>query len=162
MGLIPWRNKEQIPVRKEAANGNYPHAQFRREVDTLFENFFENSLLPFAGMTKGGWMPSLDVSEDEKGVTVTVEMPGIERNDIDISVTGSSLVIRGEKKEEKEDKRKDYYRSERRFGSFRREVELPDEIDSDSIEADFKNGVLRVRAKKVPTTPAKRIPIFET
>lgn len=164
MGLIPWRSKQEVPVRKEQAEQGLPLTQFRREVNRLFENFLGNSWSPFrnglAGDAWSSWSPSLDVSEDEKQVNVTLEVPGIDAKDIDISVSGNTLIVQGEKHEKNEGKGKDHYYTERRFGSFRRVVELPSTADVNSIEADYKNGVLRVTAKKTGNTMWKRIPVF--
>jgi len=165
MGLIPWRNKQDLPVRRETAESGLPSvAQLRREMDGLFTNFLRDpwSLLDSWGERSFGaaWLPSVDVSEDEKGVKVALEVPGIDPKDIEISLSGNMLRVEGEKKEEKEDKGKDYYRSERRFGSFSRVVELPPGTDLDSIQADYQNGVLSITAKKEAGSSRKKIPIF--
>ena len=164
MGLIPWRNKQEVPVRKEQAEQGATLTQFRNEVDKLFDNFFKDPWARFPNGATGGafssWIPSLDVNEDEKHVNVALEVPGLEPDNLDISVNGNMLTVQGEKHEEKEDKGKDYYHAERRFGTFRRTVELPNNTDTDSIQADYKDGVLRITAKKEGDTNKKRIPIF--
>jgi HSP20 family protein len=88
-------------------------------------------------------------------VQVSVELPGMNEKDVDISLTDRFLTIRGEKKEEKETKEKDIYRRERSYGSFRRTLEIPTEIDSSKIEASFKNGVLTIQLPKTKEAQAK-------
>ena len=106
-------------------------------------------------------MPSVDVSESDKEIEVTAELPGIDEKDIDISLAEGVLTIRGEKKSEVEKKEKDYYLQERTFGSIERVVPLPDTIDLDSANATFKNGVLTVKLAKKPEAAAatKRITV---
>jgi HSP20 family protein len=163
MGLIPWRNKQEVPVRKEGQEQWSSLAQLRAEVDRIFDNVFTDSWSVFSkgGLMKSisSWVPSIDAAEDEKQVLVALEVPGIDVKDIDISVSGNALVVRGEKTEEKEDKGKNYYLSERRFGSFQRSIELPSNVDADSIAAEYKNGVLRITAKKTGDFERKQIPI---
>lgn len=164
MGLIPWRNKQEVPVRKEQAEQGVTLSQFRNEMDKLFENFFKDPWGLFGNESTGSgfssWLPSLDVNEDDKLVNIVLEVPGLEPENVDISVSGNMLTVQGEKREEKEDKGKDYFHAERRFGKFRRTVELPSNTDTESIKADYKNGVLRITAKKEGGTEKKRIPIF--
>lgn len=164
MGLIPWCNKQELPVRKEGAQGQVSSlAQLRAEVDRLFDNVFTDSSSAFGkgGLMKSlsSWVPYLDAGEDEKQVLVTLEVPGIDAKDIDISVSGNTLVIQGEKTEEREDKGKSYYLSERRYGSFRRSIEMPGNVDTDSIAAEYKSGVVRITAKKTGDVERKQIPI---
>ena len=163
MGLIPWRNKQEVPVRSIQQERSPMLAQFRVEVDRLFDNIFEDPWRALSksslGQTIASWIPSLNASEDEKQILVSLEAPGIDSKDIDISINGNTLTIKGEKKEEKEDKGKNYYLCERRFGSFQRSVALPANIDPDSISADYKNGVLRITADKTGELERKQIPV---
>jgi HSP20 family protein len=133
-------------------------------MDRLFDSFFKDPWSLFdSGPERGPlsqWMPSLDLSEDEKQVSLALEVPGIDTDRIDISVSGNVLTIQGDKSEEKQDKGKDYYLAERRFGSFKRVVELPGNTDMDSIQAEYKNGVLHLTASKKGNGGKKKIPIF--
>ena len=86
----------------------------------------------------------MDIAEREKEYEITAELPGIDERNIDLKFSNGMLTIKGEKTEEKEEKKKDYYLSERRFGSFQRSFQVPDGVDADKIEASFKNGVLTV------------------
>ena len=90
----------------------------------------------------------MNISEDEKGIEVTAEMPGIDDKDIEVSLKNDILTIKGEKKQENEEKNKDYYRAERSFGSFQRSIQLPSEVEADKIKASFKKGILKVELPK--------------
>lgn len=132
---------------------------FRDEMDRLFEDFFtpwrRRSLLP----TEAVWTPELDVYEDENEVVVTADVPGLKPEEIDISISGNTLTIRGEKKREEEKKGKNYYRLERSHGSFSRSVELPVSVDTKKISATYKNGVLEVTLPKVEEAKPKKVKI---
>ena len=159
MKLIPWLNKNEEKVQTT----NVPIVQLRDEVDRLFDRFFRNPWSPLdfeaPGWPMSSWMPSLDVSESEEEVTARIEIPGVDPKDLEISVSGNTLTIQGNKKEESEDRQKNYTRVERRFGSFRRTIDLPQQIEEDSLKAKYKNGVLTVTARKVVRGQKKRIPI---
>jgi HSP20 family protein len=90
----------------------------------------------------------LDVSEDLSAFTVTAELPGMSEKEIDLSISGDTLTIRGEKKEEKEDKNKNYYYSERSYGTFMRTIPLPQQIETNKVSASFKKGVLTITLPK--------------
>ena len=155
MNLVPWRNKKQYNEREVAPQ----ISSLRGEMDKLFERFLGDR---FPALNGDGWgsfgsfTPSLDVSETEKEILVRLEIPGVDPKDLDISLSGNILTVAGEKKEEKEDKGRDFYHSERRFGSFRRSVELPDTADLESIHAEHTAGVLKIHiAKTAESTPKK-------
>ena len=103
----------------------------------------------------------IERGESDKAYEITAELPGMDEKDIEVNVANGALTIKGEKKEEKEEKQKDYYVSERRYGSFERYFELPDGVDAGKIEAAFKNGVLRVTLPKTAEAqkPAKKIEV---
>ena len=109
-------------------------------------------------------MPAIDIAESEKGYEIKAELPGMDEKGIEVKVTDGSLTIKGEKQEEKEEKEKDYYLQERRYGSFERSFELPDSVDPDKIEASFKKGVLTVTLPKKAEAqkPAKKIEVKAT
>jgi HSP20 family protein len=91
-----------------------------------------------------GKVPAVDIVEKEKQYEVTAELPGMDEKNIDVKYADDILTIKGEKSEEKEEREKDYYLSERRFGSFHRSFRVPAGVEADKIEASFKNGVLTV------------------
>lgn len=122
-----------------------------RSIDQLFSDAwnggFAPSLLSETWAT-GKVMPSLDVVDDDKAIHVTVELPGMTDKDVAVTVDDRTLTIRGEKKEEKEKKEEDVFRRERAYGSFRRTIELPGDVDAAKIEAKFKDGVLTIDLPK--------------
>ena len=105
--------------------------------------------------------PSVDVSEDDKAYKITAELPGLEPKDVEISITGDMLVLKGEKKEEREKHDKNYHMSERTYGSFERTFTLPDQIDRDKIAADLAKGILTITLPKTKEAqkPAQKIEV---
>ena len=105
--------------------------------------------------------PAIDMSEDEKAYKISAELPGIDAKDIDVLVSGDMLVLKGEKRREKEEKEKNYHYSERAYGSFQRPFELPASVDRDKIAADFSKGVLTITLPKRAEAqrPTKKIEI---
>ncbi|MEW5804587.1 MAG: Hsp20/alpha crystallin family protein [bacterium] len=125
----------------------------REEIDRMskmLDEFFGN--MEMAPMPI--WGPPIDVSEVDDKVIVKAELPGIDPGQLDISAVEDMLTLKGEKKEEKNEK-EHYYSSERRYGEFSRSVRLPSRIDKDSIEARFHNGVLMIEMKKMPEARKK-------
>src|SRR3989338_6623853 len=122
----------------------------QREMDRLFDDFFRR-----VGLMR----PSVVVVETDDTVEVKAELPGIEPIGVDISVSGDKLSIKGERKAEKEEKGKTFYRVERCYGSFCRTVELPVSVEADKAKADYKNGVLEITLPKTEQVKAKKIPI---
>jgi len=142
--LVPF-GKKDVPVKKGA---DHPFAFFRKELDTLFDNFFHSlDLHPFEEKL-GAFSPRVDVVDGERELSIKAELPGMDEHDIEVSLSGDILTIRGEKKEEKEDKAKGYYRMERSYGAFSRSIPLPSEVDESTIRARFKKGVLSITLPK--------------
>lgn len=149
-------------VLPPARNGD-PFTAFRREMDRLFDNFFAPEQFGRLGFGGGfPFNPATDVTETDKEICVRAELPGVDENDVEIRVDGDTLTIRGEKHEER---REDGERRlvERSYGSFQRSIRLPFSPDDHEIKAEFKDGVLTVRAKKPPelARASKRIPIVK-
>ena len=134
----------------------HPLATLRRGMDEIFSRFFEN----WGGTELAeGWNPSLEVTDGPREVTVLAEIPGVEAKDIEVTVSNGFLTISGEKKSLHEEKEKDFYRTERVFGSFRRSVQLPDGADPEKITAEHANGVLTVRIPKAESAQPKKVAI---
>lgn len=135
-------------------------ARFRDEMDNLFNRFFDMEI-PFSKRFFGDteWSPRLDVSEGKGEILVKAEIPGCEAEDLDVSIEGRLLTIKGEKRQEKEEKEESYHRIERSYGSFSRTVELPAEVDPDTIDATYKNGVLKMVLKKTVASETRKIEI---
>lgn len=107
----------------------------------------------------GEWLPSLDLSETKNDIVVKAELPGIDTKDIDISLTNDVLSIKGEKKQEKEEKEEDYHFVERSYGSFTRSIRLPRDVQSDKISASYKNGVLKITLPKSEEAKKKEVKV---
>lgn len=144
MDLVPWRPFKEIST-------------LRKEMDTLLNKFFgKPSLVEAFG---GEWSPTLDVSETDVSIIVKAELPGLEAKDIDVSLSGDVLTIKGEKRKEEEEKDEQYHYSERYYGSFQRSFRLPTTIQSDKIEAGFEKGVLKITLPKTEEAKKKEIKI---
>lgn len=145
-----------LPVRKrERRRGEL---QPYDEVRDFFRNFLEPWEMPRWGAER--W-PSLDISDVDNQFVVNAEVPGCKPEDIDISVTGNLLSITGEKKEEHEEEQKGRYHTERTYGSFRRDLTLPADVDPDKIEAKCKNGVLSLKMPKAEESKSKKVKVTE-
>lgn len=150
--------KAQPPARTDIW---HPMEKLRQQVDHLFEDFnrgtglspFSRGLFdiePFWRREFSTSLPAVDISEKEKSFEITAELPGMDQKDIEIRLANGNLIIKGEKKEEKEAKKKGYHLSERHYGSFERVFNLPKSIDSDKIQAQFTKGVLTLILPKKP------------
>lgn len=140
--LTPWRPFRELTT-------------LRDQMDRMWERFFKEGMEPFGGE----WVPSLDVSETKNDIVVKAEVPGMNPKDIDISLTGDLLTIKGEKKQEREEKDENYHRVERSYGAFTRSVRLPQEVKSDKVKADYRNGILKVTMPKSDAAKKKAVKI---
>lgn len=157
MNLIPWKTKSE-----ERANGGTGLSRVRNEMDQLFEQFFRD---PWGSMMRmplaTGGLP-VDVAESETEVTVTAELPGVDPKDVEIDVAGNTLTIRGEKKQEHEEKERNYHFVERSFGRFQRTIQLPGSVDPDKVNAVCRNGTLTVTLAKRPDAQRKKIQVKDS
>lgn len=144
--LVPWRAnaKPQMPATREDFFD--PFVTFRREMDRMFDDFFGGARPAQSGWT--GLTPAVDINESEKEIIVSAELPGVTEKDIEVSLAGDLLTIKGEKRSQHEEKNGDSTYMERRFGSFARTVRLPFEAGEAQIDAKFANGVLTVCVPK--------------
>ncbi|HAF07197.1 TPA: heat-shock protein [candidate division WOR-3] len=110
---------------------------------------------------ESNWTPSMDISETDKEFFVTVELPGLKKEDITLSIDNNVLTIEGERKSEKEEKGKTFHRIERSYGKFYRSVTLPKKVDEDNIKASFKDGLLNITIPKVEKEKVKNIEISD-
>lgn len=128
------------------------------EMDRFWETFMTVPWRRTPGSSR--LMPALDVFEKDGKLHITAELPGMQDKDIDIELTDDVLTISGEKRDEREVKEDNYYRSERTFGSFRRQIALPPNADTDNVDATFKDGVLKIAVPvKASATSAKKIEV---
>jgi HSP20 family protein len=139
-------------------------SRMRDEMNRMFGNYVGEGLSPLQAGTNRleGWIPPVDVSETDDEILVRAEIPGIAARDLEITITGNTLSISGKKEEKEEMEQEDFHRCERRFGAFRRVIELPESADSERVSADSDNGVISVRVAKKPGQRAKRIEVKPT
>jgi HSP20 family protein len=161
MNLIPWKQGGSDGGSSPAVR---TAQQLRWEMDRMFDRFFADPWGVHGDFWRGFGDVALatDVSETDDEVVVRAEIPGVEPKDLELTVAGDVLTIAGEKHEEETKREKGYARAERRFGSFRRSVQLPSSIDADSVQAVHKNGVVTVTLKKVESARPKRISVKTT
>jgi len=130
---------------------------FRRSISDLFDDFF--TLKP-AGFLDSDWVPAVDVHEDDKGIYVKADIPGMDEKNLEVNIQNNVLTIKGEKNEEWHNtNNRRVVMSERRYGSFQRSIRLPEGINADRIKAEFKNGVLNVEIPREHAEPSKKIKI---
>jgi HSP20 family protein len=150
-------SKSAIPVGTQRAvtrRDTNPFSFLQQEIDRLFDGVSRN--IPGLATTT---MPSMDISETDKVIEITAELPGLEKKNVELNVTDNLLTIRGEKKNEREENNKDYHLVERSYGSFSRSVELPSGVKVEDITAEIANGVLKVTVQKPLPKQAKHIEI---
>jgi HSP20 family protein len=151
--------KTETPAAPQRAKVTewHPFEGLRNQIDRLFRDFETGFLqMPLYRDTDNFWRrdfgfavtPAIDIVEKDNSYEVTAELPGLDAKNIDLQLSDGVLTIKGEKNEEKEEKTKDRYVSERRYGSFRRSLQVPTSVDANKIEASYKSGVLTVTLPK--------------
>ncbi len=131
-----------------------------REFETLHDKIqrYFGDFSNFGFNMNENFYPRIDISEDENSINVSAEIPGVKKENIKITLQDNILTIEGEKKKDSEQKEKNFFRSERMFGSFKRSFTLPEEVDYDSIEAKFEDGMLRIQMKKlIPKVKSEKL-----
>jgi HSP20 family protein len=152
--LLPWRGE-----RREPSAGRAEVVALRDDLDRWLERLFGNPQ-GVPAISELTLTPAVNVHETDDELVVTAEVPGLDREDLDLAITPGGLTIRGEKRAEREDKRKDHHLVEYRYGSFVRTVPLPPGLDLDRAEARVKRGVLTVTFPKAAARPGtRRIPV---
>lgn len=134
------------------------------DLDRLFRELsgdfpFLAARMQNGGNVEGGWFPALNVHDEGASIVVEAEIPGVDAKDFEITVKGNLLTISGEKKESSEKKEKNYHYTERRFGSFQRIVELPAEVDSEKVAAEYEKGVLKITLAKTGKEQPRKISV---
>ncbi len=129
----------------------------RKEIDNLFRRFLGEG--PLAEGLGEAWIPSVDVSETDDGFYIKAEIPGLEAGDIDVSIMGDRLTIKGEKKREEEKSGEHFHSVERYYGSFQRSFTLPPTAQADKTEATFDKGVLKITIPKSEEAKSKTIKV---
>jgi len=163
--LIPWSRQENrlpypVSAERDRNAASHPLLSLHREVNRLFDDVFRGFGAPaMAGFDRSVGWPHLELGEDDKQIRVTVELPGLDQKDVEITVEDGVMTLRGEKRSEVEDRDRGY--SERSYGRFERRIGLPRGIDRDRADATFKNGVLTVTLPKTEAANenVRRIPV---
>ena len=145
-GVMPWR-----PLRDLE--------EMQRRFDDILGWPFQPAVWRRTPTMEMGWAPAIDVFEKDDKFVVKAELPGMKEDDINISVVGDTLTIKGERKAESESKEDDYYYCERSYGSFSRSLAVPSNVDAKKIEANYEDGVLEISLPKIPEVKAKRISV---
>lgn len=146
--------KQFLPDLFGRASGTDMFSSLQREIDRVFSDF-NRGTPAMAEFRKGMMGLKVNVAETDKAVEVTAEIPGVDASDIDVQLKDGILTIKGEKKEEKDDKQKDYHVVERCYGMFERSFTVSADIDAAKVEASFDKGVLKVMLPKLPAAQAK-------
>jgi HSP20 family protein len=164
-GSVMAETSTKVPVKTEKVSAPAlpawrPFESLRREIDRLFDDFdggflrspFRRSFFDIEPLRRAeatfSAMPAVDITETDKAYEIAAELPGMDEKNVEVKLANGVLTIKGEKRDEKEEKEKGYYMRERNFGSFERTFQVPDGIDTDKIEANFKKGVLTVMLPK--------------
>ncbi len=147
MEMVPWKPFREL-------------GRLRDEMDRLWEDFFGERR--FFAPSERKYHPSLDVTESKDELIVTAEISGMDAKDLDISVSDGILTIKGEKKQEREEKEENYHLMERRYGTFSRTVRLPAEIDVEKVDATYNQGILKIVLPKKEEAKPKQIEVKAT
>jgi HSP20 family protein len=152
MSLVRWN-----PARDLAT---WPSNLFgmQREMNRMFDSFFNNTEQG-EDYALAAWTPAVDIAEHDDQYIVKMELPGVSKEEVKITLESNILTIRGEKKQEKETKKENYHRVERSYGSFQRSFTLPTTVKSDRIDASFKDGILNISMPKAEEAKPKQIEV---
>lgn len=146
MAIVRWRPLRDI-------------VSIQDEMNKLFDDFFGRTPTRWFQPEEGLWAPNVDVSETKDNIVLIAEMPGLNKEDIKLSVQDNVLTLSGEKKQEKEEKDANYHRLERSYGAFCRSFTLPTPVQADKVKASYKDGILKVTLPKTEEVKPKEIPI---
>lgn len=149
MKIIPWKRKEGF------ADMENIQSEMNRMFNSSLSRWFDDD----RGLLESVWSPAVDIHESKDDIVVTADLPGVTKDDVDVSVHGDTLMIKGEKKQEKEEKDKDFVRTERFYGNFSKSITLPCEVDVAKADANYKDGVLKLTLPKKEDAKPKQIQI---
>lgn len=153
MSLIRWNpTRELAPWTTDLWN-------MQREINRLFDNFFRGGVQDEGTFGPSYWTPAVDIAEHDNEYVVKVELPGVSKDDVKITIESNVLTIRGEKKQDRETKNDNYHRVERMYGSFQRSFTLPSTVRNDKIDAVYKDGILTITLPKAEEAKPKQIEV---
>lgn len=127
------------------------------DMNRLFDFSFSKWPEKSTGLLQGGWSPAIDIYDEKDELIVKADLPGLTKDDIEVTIEGNILTLKGEKKHEEKTKEKDYVREERFYGAFHRAIALPTSVDADKVKAAYKNGVLELTLPKKEEAKPKQI-----
>jgi HSP20 family protein len=153
MSLIRWN-----PTR-ELTTWPADLWNMQQEINRMFHKFFHGGVQDDGSYALSYWTPAVDIAEHENEYIVKCELPGVNKDDVKITLESNILTIRGEKKQEQEAMKENYHRVERTYGSFQRSFTLPTSVRSDKIDATFKDGILSVTLPKAEEAKPKQIEV---
>lgn len=153
MTLIRWNPANEV----SAFPGEVLSMQ--REINRMFNRFFDSDVRDDGTFLSRAWTPAVDITEQDDEFVVKVELPGVAKDDVKITMQENILTIRGEKKQENETEGSNYHRVERAYGSFQRSFTLPSGVRTDKIEASHKDGILNIRLPKAEEARPKQIEV---
>jgi len=131
----------------------------QREMNRMFDRFFRGGEVDESELTPSTWLPAVDLVEKDNKFVAKVELPGVKKDDVKITLSDNILTVRGEKKEEKETRESNYHRLERSYGSFQRSFTLPTTVENDKVDAEYKDGILTITLPKAEEAKRKQIDV---
>lgn len=152
MAIVRWKPVHELPTFPSDILG------MQKDINRMFENFFRGGLEDSSLMTSS-WSPAVDIAETGDEYLAKVELPGVDKNDIKITMENNILTIRGEKQQEKKEKDVNFHRVERFYGSFQRSFELPGSVKTEKMDAEYKDGILTIHMPKAEEAKAKLIDV---
>lgn len=153
MALVRWSQQSDLPTFPTDV------LNMQREINRMFDSFFRSGWIEDTGLAPSTWSPATDIVETQNGYLVKVELPGMSKDDVSITMQDNQLTIRGEKKREKEGKDEGYHRVERSYGAFQRCFTLPSAVDASKIDASFTDGILTVVLPRSEAAKPKTIEV---
>ncbi len=133
-----------------------PFRELERDMEEMFERLPRRLR---RGFEEGAWLPPLEMIEKDDHFLIRAELPGMKKEDIEITFVAGALVIRGERRLEKETKEENYYLAERSYGTFHRTISIPSTVDAKNVQAKYENGILEITAPKAPEAKPQKIQI---
>lgn len=152
-GMAPWRDTEKWGTPFQMIEN------LQDEMNKLFNFSLASSPARSTGLFEGLWSPAIDIHESKDDIVVKADLPGMNKDDIEVYVHGNTLVIKGEKKRQEEKSEEGFVRKERFYGSFHRAFTLPAEVEADSVNAKYQNGVLELKLNKKEEAKPKQIKV---
>lgn len=153
MALIRWN-----PAR-DLETSPFDMLNMQKEINRMFDRFFRGNLTEEESLVPSGWCPAVDIAEHDNEFVVKMELPGVGKEDVKITMQNDVLMIHGEKKQEKQSKGSNYHRVERSYGAFQRSFTLPATVKADKIDATFTDGILNIKLPKAEEAKPKQIEV---